>query len=350
MARPGDEFAPTKMNEKSHIRALPPGKQGLYDPQFEHDACGVGFVVNMKGRKSHDLIEKALTAIVNLNHRGACGCEANTGDGAGILIQMPDQFLRKACEPLGIELPEPKQYGVGMLFLPRNYRVRKEFEKMFEIIVAEEDQEVIGWRHVPTDNTALGATARAGEPFVQQVFIQRNPSIEDDMEFERKLYVIRKRAFSVIRSSGLPDCHLWYVASMSYKTMVYKGMLLTEQLSSYYPDLVDPTMESALAVIHSRFSTNTFPSWERAHPYRYLAHNGEINTLRGNINWMHARQSMFASRLFGDDVEKLLPIIGAGGSDSQMFDNCFELLVLAGRPLHHAAMMMIPEPWEIMRA
>ncbi len=322
-----------------------PAPQGLYDPQFEHDACGVGFVAHIKGVKSHDIVDKALTAIVNLDHRGACGCEANTGDGAGILVQTPDAFLRKACNTLGIELPPPGHYGVGMVFLPRNYRARKEFEKLFEIVVAEEDQEVLGWRQVPTQNASLGKTARASEPFVQQVFIKRNPSLVDDLAFERKLFVIRKRAYSFIRTSGLPECHSWYIASLSQRTLVYKGMLLTQQLGEYYPDLRDPDFQSALALIHSRFSTNTFPSWERSHPYRYLAHNGEINTLRGNINWMHTRQAMFASRLFGEDMKKILPIIGPGGSDSQMFDNCFELLVLGGRSIAHAAMMMIPEPW-----
>ncbi len=337
------------MPSKRRNKAAPAGypeAQGLYDPRFEHDACGVGLVANIKGQKSHDIIRMALTAIVNLNHRGACGCEPNTGDGAGILMQVPDAFLRKACEPLDIELPPPGQYGVGTVFLPRNRPARKEFEKIFEVVVAEEGQEVLGWRTVPTDNSALGQTARTSEPFVRQVFVKRNPALADDLAFERKLFVIRKRAYSSIRMSGLPDCHYWYIASLSQRTLVYKGMLLTEQLTQYYPDLNDRSMTSALALIHSRFSTNTFPSWERSHPYRYLAHNGEINTLRGNINWMNTRQALFASNLFGEDIRKLLPIIGPGGSDSQMLDNCLELLVLSGRSLPHAMMMMIPEPWE----
>jgi glutamate synthase domain-containing protein 1 len=338
----GPSDCPNMMPSTSN--ATPP-RQGLYDPAYEHDACGVGFVVNIKGRKSHDIIQKALTAIVNLDHRGACGCEANTGDGAGILMQVPDLFLRKACEPLGIELPPPRHYGVGTVFLPRSYRARKEFEKIFEIVVAEEGQELLGWRQIPTHNSSLGHTARSSEPFMEQVFIKRSPLIDDDQAFERRLYVIRKRAYNAIRASGLPECPWWHIASLSHKTLVYKGMLLTEQLSRYFPDLTDPAMESALALIHSRFSTNTFPSWERSHPYRYIAHNGEINTLRGNLNWMHTREALFASRLFGDDIKKTLPIIAPGGSDSQMFDNCLELLVLAGRPLPHAVMMMIPEPW-----
>jgi glutamate synthase (ferredoxin) len=323
---------------------LPP-KQGLYDPQFEHDACGVGFVVNVKGRRSHAIIRQGLQVLLNLNHRGACGCEANTGDGAGILIQMPHKFLQKACEEAGIRLPRPRQYGVGMLFLPPEPDQRRNCERLFEVIVAEEGQEVIGWRTVPTDNSMIGATAKASEPFMRQVFVRRNPNLADDQTFERKLFVIRKRAVTEIRNSGLKGSHYWYMASLSYKTMVYKGMLMSEQLPQYYPDLNDPAVDSALALVHSRFSTNTFPSWERGHPYRYVAHNGEINTLRGNINWMHAREAMFKADLFSDDIKTILPIINTNGSDSAMFDNCLELLVLAGRSLPHAVMMMIPEPW-----
>ncbi len=324
---------------------LPP-KQGLYDPQFEHEACGVGFVVNVKGQKSHSIIKQGLQVLVNLDHRGACGCEANTGDGAGILLQMPDKFLRKVTGQVGIELPPYKQYAVGMVFLPPNPVQRKGCERLFEVIVAEEGQEVLGWRTVPTDNSMIGPTARASEPYMRQVFIGRNPNLADDMAFERKLYVIRKRAVREVRNSGLQGSHYWYMASLSYKTLVYKGMLTSGQVPQYYPDLVDPAMQSALALVHSRFSTNTFPSWERGHPYRYVAHNGEINTLRGNINWMHAREAMFQSDLFGDDIKQILPIVNTNGSDSAMFDNCLELLVLAGRSLPHAIMMMIPEPWQ----
>ncbi|MEW6306413.1 MAG: glutamate synthase central domain-containing protein, partial [Verrucomicrobiota bacterium] len=322
-----------------------PEKQGLYDPQFEHDACGVGFVVNVKGKKSHQIVRQAVQVLLNLDHRGACGCEVNTGDGAGILIQMPHTFLKKACADIGIKLPAAGKYGVGMLFLPPDAMERRNCERLFEVIVAEEGQEVLGWRDVPTNNSPLGATAKASEPCMRQVFIKRSPKIKDDMAFERKLYVIRKRAANEIRNSGLKGSHYWYAASLSYKTLVYKGMLMPGQVDAYYPDLCDPTMETALALVHSRFSTNTFPSWERGHPYRYVAHNGEINTLRGNINWMHARQSMFESELFGSDIKKILPIINTNGSDSAMFDNCLELLVLGGRSLPHAIMMMIPEPW-----
>jgi glutamate synthase (ferredoxin) len=323
---------------------LPP-KQGLYDPQFEHDSCGVGFVVNIKGKKSHKIIRDALTVLINLNHRGACGCEANTGDGAGILMQMPHGFFKEVLRKDKINLPGPGDYGVAMIFLPRDANERRTCEKMFENIVVEEGQKFLGWRKVPTNNATLGQTARASEPCVQQAFIRRNPKLGDEMAFERKLYVIRRRAERAIRYGGITGGHWFYVSSMSCRTLVYKGMLLTEQMDEFFPDLTNPAMESALALVHSRFSTNTFPSWDRAHPNRFIAHNGEINTLRGNINWMHARQAMFESDLFGDDLKKLLPVINPDGSDSGMFDNCLEMLVLSGRSLPHAIMMMIPEPW-----
>jgi glutamate synthase (ferredoxin) len=320
---------------------LPP-KQGLYDPQMEHDACGVGFIVHMKGKKSHEIVEQALTILLNLDHRGACGCEANTGDGAGILMQVPHKFLKKVAAAQNITLPEPGQYGVGTIYSSLDPKQRENSRRIFEKIVAEEGQKVLGWRDVPTDNSSLGNTAKSSEPFMQQVFIQRAPDL-DDMAFERKLYVIRKRSHNAIRSPQIDP--YWYPSSLSCRTIVYKGMLMPVQVGQYYPDLHDPDMESALALVHSRFSTNTFPSWERSHPYRYIAHNGEINTLRGNINWMHARQSLFESELFGDDMKKIQPVINIDGSDSLIFDNALELLVLAGRSLPHAVMMMIPEPW-----
>ena len=322
-----------------------PPKQGLYDPQFEHDSCGVGFVVNVKGKKSHHIVRQALTLLLNLDHRGACGCEPNTGDGAGVLLQMPHKFLTKAALKAGIALPAAGQYGVGMVYLSPREEDRAACQKAFEQIVLEEGQSVLGWRDVPTNNTSLGKTARSSEPFMRQVFIGRNPALTDDLAFERKLYVIRKRAVNTIQMGKLTGGSYWYMASVSCRTIVYKGMLMPLQVELYYPDLLDPDMESALVLVHSRFSTNTFPSWERGHPYRYVAHNGEINTLRGNINWMHARQAMFESEAFGSDLPKALPIINTNGSDSAMFDNCLELLVLAGRSLPHAVMMMIPEPW-----
>ncbi len=322
-----------------------PAKQGLYDPFFEHEACGVGFIVDMHGRKSHKIVADGLQILRNLDHRGASGAETNTGDGAGILIQMPHRFLAEICKPLRFSVPEPGQYGCGLVYLPRNATIRRKIEERFEQIVQSEDLVFLGWRTVKTDNSMLGESAKSAEPFMRHVFIGRPPELTDDLAFERKLYVVRKRAYAEIRASTLSGAEYWYVASLSCRTIVYKGMLTTEQVDQYFTDLKHPAMESALALVHSRFSTNTFPSWDRAHPYRYVAHNGEINTLRGNMNWMHARQSLFASELFGDDIKKILPIINPNGSDSAMFDNTLELLVLAGRPLAHAMMMMIPEPW-----
>jgi glutamate synthase (ferredoxin) len=329
------------------VRTVPPPKQGLYDPQFEHDSCGVGFVVNIKGQKSHAIVEQALQALCNLDHRGACGCEANTGDGAGILMQVPHEFLVAATANSGFKLPAAGQYGLGMLFMPKNPAERGAVMAAFANIVSGEGQTVLGWRDIPTDNASLGKTAVAAEPHMMQVFIGRNPALSDDLAFERKLYVIRKLAEQQIRYGGkIAGGNWFYISSLSCRTAVYKGMLMPEQVEKYYPDLRAPGMTSALALVHSRFSTNTFPSWDRAHPYRYIAHNGEINTLRGNINWMHAAQANFVSELFRDDIKKVLPVINTDGSDSAMFDNAVELLVMAGRELPHAMMMMIPEPWE----
>src|SRR6266480_1086402 len=323
---------------------LPP-KQGLYDPRFEHDGCGVGFVVNIKGEKSREIVEQALTVLQNLDHRGACGCEENTGDGAGILIQIPHTFFQDACAGLGFHLTDPAEYGVGMIFLPDDRKQRRQFEKILEQIISQEGQKLLGWRKVPTDNLYLGDTAKACEPFVRQVFIGRGEAVKDDLAFERKLYVIRRRAENAIRYAGLPGGDFFYISSLSCRTIIYKGMLTPRQLMTFYPDLSDQAVESAIAVVHSRFSTNTFPSWGRAHPYRYLIHNGEINTLRGNENWMHARQGMLASELFGADLKKVVPVIQEDGSDSAKFDNCLEFLSLSGRSLPHSVMMMIPEPW-----
>ncbi len=322
-----------------------PSKQGLYDPQYEHDACGVGFVVDLKGRKSHDLVQKAIQVLLNLQHRGACGCEKNTGDGAGILFQMPHRFLAQECDKLSMRLPDEGAYGVGMVFLPTDAHDRQQCEGIFEQIVREEGQQLLGWRTVPTNHAPIGPTARAAEPFIRQIFIGRAGSLADALAFERKLYIIRKRVEHAVKTSTIAQRRMFYLPSLSYKTIIYKGMLNSDQITTYYPDLIDPAVETALAMVHSRFSTNTFPNWARAHPYRYLCHNGEINTLRGNINWMHARQSLFASELFGADVKKILPIIDQDGSDSAMFDNALEMLTLTGRSLPHAVMMMIPEPW-----
>lgn len=322
-----------------------PKAQGLYDPKYEHDACGVGFVAHIKGHKTHAIVEQGLTVLNNLSHRGATGAEPNTGDGAGILTQLPHHFFKKACS---FSLPDPGVYGVGMVFLPPEHDIRQKCEAVFEEIVRAEGQTVLGWRTVPTDNTSLGQSAKDCEPFVRQLFIQRADSITDDSTFERKLYVIRKIAENRIRYNSKPGegSSYFYVASMSCRTIVYKGMLMSEQVALFYPELLDPLFESAISLVHSRFSTNTFPSWERAHPNRYVIHNGEINTLRGNVNWMKARESLMQSTVLGDDLAKIKPIIHEDGSDSSMFDNCFEFLVLSGRSLAETAMMMIPEPWE----
>ena len=334
-------------NTSGPARITAPPKQGLYDPQFEHDACGVGFVVNMKGRQSHQLVTDALQILVNLDHRGACGCEANTGDGAGILIQTPHEFLAAAVAPLGFQLPAVGTYAVGMLFLPPDYDQRQAVKQALAKIITDEGQTLLGWRDVPTDHSSLGHTARAAEPFMAQVFVGRNPALPDEAAFERKLYVIRKVAEQHIRYGGIITGGNWfYVSSLSARTVIYKGMLMPEQVAKYFPDLRDPSMVTAIALVHSRFSTNTFPSWDRAHPNRCIAHNGEINTLRGNVNWMKARQALFTSQLFGDDIKKLIPVINTDGSDSAQFDNCVEMLVMTGRELPHAMMMMIPEPWE----
>ncbi len=374
---------PLRQERRSDMtpRSLP-DKQGLYDPRYEHDACGVGFVVNLKNRRSHAIVRDALQVLLNLEHRGACGCEKNTGDGAGILLQMPHAFLRRECAKLGIDLPEPGQYGVGMVFLPTDESGRQICERAFERVVREEGQTVLGWRTVPVDPSPLGNTAREAMPIIRQIFIRARSvsegtpfanasgSDKDDLAFERKLYVIRRRIENLLKPSPFgPDSSeefftrweadvqreveamhaghraMFYVPSLSCKTIVYKGMLNAGQLPVFYPDLNDPTLESALAMVHSRFSTNTFPTWARSHPYRYISHNGEINTLRGNVNWMTARERMFASPLFGNDIKKILPVIDQSGSDSAMFDNALELLVLGGRSLPHAVMMMIPEPW-----
>ncbi|MBM7866495.1 glutamate synthase large subunit [Heliobacterium gestii] len=336
------------MQEKKWI-GLPP-KQGLYDPQFEHDACGIGFVANIKGKKSNAMVRQALSILINLDHRGAKGAEVNSGDGAGILMQIPHTFMTKECAALNIALPPVGEYGVGMLFLCPNEAERAAYEAHFERIVREEGQAFLGWRAVPTDNSSLGDEAKSTEPFVRQVFIGASDAVkaqlaQDPQAFERKLYIIRKRAEKEIRHGGKPGCQYFYFASLSARTIVYKGMLTPDQVDKYYVELKDPAMDTALALVHSRFSTNTFPSWERAHPNRYLIHNGEINTVRGNVNWMHARQAMCQSDLFGDDLAKTMPVIDTNGSDSAMFDNCLEFLHMSGRSLPHAAMMMIPEPW-----
>ncbi|HUK91069.1 MAG TPA: glutamate synthase large subunit, partial [Blastocatellia bacterium] len=322
-----------------------PAKQGLYDPSFEHDACGVGFVVDIKGRKSGQILRSALKVLENLEHRGACGSEVNTGDGAGVLIQIPHNFLAAQCDEIGLRLPPQGQYGVGMVFLPADPASGRACEAAFEHVIGQEGQTLLGWRTVPTDDSAIGPTAKNSEPIIRQIFIGCGDEAFDPVAFERRLYIIRKQVEKAIDELHCAGREMFYICSLSCKTIVYKGMLTALQLEAFYPDLSDARVETALALVHSRFSTNTFPSWARAHPYRYIAHNGEINTLRGNVNWMHARESMFQSRLFGQEIDKVLPVIDPRGSDSGMFDNVAELLTLAGRSLPHVLMMMIPEPW-----
>ena len=330
---------------KTAPRAGPPPAQGLYDPAHEHDACGVGFVVDIKGRRSHTIVSQALQVLKNLLHRGACGCEVNTGDGAGILIQMPHAFLARECERLGITLPAPGHYGAGLVFLPRATAEAAECQRILEGIVREEGQTVLGWRDLPTDSSAVGPSARAVEPVFRQLFVGRAEGVPDRAAFERKLYVIRKRAEHAVNHTGLAEKKFFYLPSLSANTLIYKGMLSADQIEGMFPDVTDPLVDSALALVHQRFSTNTFPSWPLAHPYRMIAHNGEINTLRGNINWMHAREAIVRSGVLGDDLRKLMPVVLEGGSDSASFDNVLEFLVMAGRPLPLAILMMIPEAW-----
>ena len=321
-----------------------PPQQGLYHPAYEHESCGIGFVVDMYGRKSRKLIDDALDVLAHLNHRGARGAEPDTGDGAGALLQIPHAALQLLARESGLELPEAGAYGVGMCFLPADAAVRRQVMDLAAEVVAEYGQVLLGWRDVATDPATLGRTSRAVQPHISQLYVGRGRGMDDDQAFERRLYVVRKvlenRVNETLRARAQ-----FYVASMSHRTVVYKGMLTTHQLRRFYPELNHPAMESAIALVHSRFSTNTFPSWDRAHPYRYLMHNGEINTLQGNENWMRARQSLIRSELFGDDLAATLPVIDPTGSDSAKLDNTFELMVLGGRSLAHAFMMLIPEPW-----
>ena len=332
------------MNEISVPHGLPE-RQGLYDPSNERDACGIGFVVNFKGEKSHDIIEKGIQVLINLTHRGACGCDPRTGDGAGILIQIPHRFFEKQCAKLGFTLPPEGEYGIGMVFLPVEPQPRLQCEGIIERIVQEEGLSVIGWRDTPINVDAIGRVARASQPYIEQIFIRGGQGMSQD-ELERKLYIVRKRAESEIFGSDMKDKGFFYIPSMSSRTIIYKGLLLAPQISSFYRELSDPDAVSALCLVHQRFSTNTFPTWQLAHPFRYICHNGEINTLKGNKNWMHARQSVLRSELFGDDLKKLFPVIQPNGSDSASLDNAVELLCMSGRSLPHAMAMLIPEAWD----
>jgi glutamate synthase (ferredoxin) len=321
-----------------------PARTGLYDPRFEHDACGVGFVADIRGCASHDIVQKGVDILLNLVHRGACGCDPLTGDGAGILLQLPHALFAREGERIGLRLPEPGSYGAGLVFLPRNKTERARCQQIIEDKIFGTGQHLIGWRRVPVDEAALGPLAHASAPVIQQVFI--GSSCPSEVEFERKLYVIRKWAETAVRESGLPSRAAFYIPSLSARTIVYKGLLLAEQLTAFYRDLDDPTLVSALAMVHQRFSTNTFPTWELAQPFRILSHNGEINTVRGNTAWMKAREQLFDGQIFGEDVRHVLPVITPDGSDSASLDNVAELLLHAGRPLPHVMMMLVPEAWQ----
>ncbi len=323
----------------------PPPAQGLYDPRHEHDACGLGFIAHIKGQKSREIVTQGLQILTNLTHRGATGADPLQGDGAGVLLQIPHAFFVRECASLGIALPEVGEYGVGMVFLPRDPGARAACEHEIERAVLAEGQEMLGWRDVPVDNRGLGEGPKASEPMIRQVFVGRGLSTPDVDAFERKLYVIRKRSGHAIRALGLTRANELYVPSFSAQTIVYKGMLLAHQVGEFYLDLQDPTLTSALALVHQRFSTNTFPTWDLAHPFRLIAHNGEINTLRGNVNWIRARQQNIASKLLGEGLYKIWPLIYDGQSDSASFDNALELLYFGGYSLAHAMMLMIPEAW-----
>jgi len=324
---------------------LPPA-QGLYDGDHEHDACGVGFIANIKGKKSHDIVDQGLTILRNLTHRGAVGADPKASDGAGIMIQIPDAFFREEMAKQGVKLPAAGQYGIGMVFLPREPASRLACEYEIERAIKDEGQILLGWRDVPVDSEDLGESVRKVEPVIRQVFIGRSPAIRVTDALERKLYVIRKSAGHAIRALKLAHGTEFWVPTMSARTIVYKGMLLPSQVGTYYKDLQDPRVVSALALVHQRFSTNTFPTWDLSHPFRMIAHNGEINTLRGNVNWVRARQGAISSPVLGKDLDKLWPVIYPGQSDSASFDNALELLVMGGYSIAHAVMMMIPEAWE----
>ena len=349
--RIGSSFAKhTSLTGESHMSepsvsifdpALPEA-HGLYDPANEKDSCGVGFVANMHNRKSHDIVEKGLQILLNLDHRGAVGADPKAGDGCGMLVQIPDRFLREEAQRIGFKLPAIGDYAVGALFLPRDPEGRAIVEKIVEKVVADEGQVFLGWRDVPVDPSGLGESVKPTEPVHKQIFIGRGAAVADQDTFERKLFLLRKVISNTVYNLGDMRTKGFYPVSLSSRTLVYKGMLLATQLGDYFLDLRDERLESAISLVHQRFSTNTFPTWSLAHPYRMVAHNGEINTLRGNVNWMAARQASVASELFGDDIQKLWPISYEGQSDTACFDNALEFLVQGGYSLAHAMMMLIP--------
>ena len=322
-----------------------PIEQGMYDPANEHDACGFGFIANIHNEPKHEIVHQALEIVHNLDHRGAIGADPLAGDGAGILIQIPDEFMRKDFAKRGITLPAFGDYAVGMVFLPRDPTKCDLAAASIEKAIDQEGQILIGWRDVPVDNSVLGESVKENEPIIRQVLIQRGPETSDTDAFQRKLYVIRKQAHHALWDKHATAWQDFYVVSMSARTIVFKGMVLAPNLSKFYLDFQDPNFKTAVALFHQRFSTNTFPSWRLAQPFRFLCHNGEINTVRGNINWMNARRHNMKSKVLGDDLEKLWPVIGDSPSDSSTFDNALELLVMGGYSLSHAMMLMIPEAW-----
>src|ERR1700729_2029947 len=337
--------AASKPLEPAREHTWRPPAEGLYDLSLEKDSCGVGFIANIKGKKSHQIVSDAISILCNLEHRGAVGADPRAGDGAGILVQIPHTFFTRKTKEIGFQLPEPGHYAIGALFMPKETAWRNVIKSIIADQIKAEGLMLLGWREVPSDNSSLGATVKPTEPAHMQVFIGRGPHIKDDEAFERRLYILRKSISQAIyqrRDRGLAG---YYPASLSCRTIVYKGMFLADQLGSYYPDLSEPDFESALALVHQRFSTNTFPTWSLAHPYRMIAHNGEINTLRGNVNWMAARQASVHSKLYGKDISRLWPISYEGQSDTACFDNGLEFLVQGGYSLPHAVMMMIPEAW-----
>ena len=335
---------PSSLAKAARDPGLPPA-QGLYSPMREHDACGVGFVANMHNRKSHEIIEMGLQILLNIDHRGAVGADPKAGDGCGMLAQIPHDFFAARARELGFELPAPGEYAVGALFLPRDPQGRKIVEGIVEKVIAAEGQIFLGWRDTPVDSSYLGETVKPTEPFSRQVFIKRGPAVADQTEFERRLFLLRKVISNTVYSLNDPRVAGFYAVSLSSRTVVYKALLLAGALGPYYKDLTDPKFVSALALVHQRFSTNTFPTWSLTHPFRMVAHNGEINTLRGNVNWMAARQASVKSDLFGADISKLWPVSYEGQSDTACFDNALEFLVQGGYSLAHAMMMLIPEAW-----
>ncbi|MBM3796472.1 MAG: glutamate synthase large subunit, partial [Acidobacteria bacterium] len=344
MKNPNQQQPPPPSFDYDRPLGLPPA-QGLYNPAQERDACGMGFVVNINNQPSHGIIVKGIQILINLTHRGACGCDPETGDGAGIMIQIPHAFFARECAEIGFKLPPPGEYGVGMVFLPVERHTRLKVEGILERIAGEHGLEVLGWRDTPINPDAIGRVARASQPYIQQIFVAPLQKMDVD-ELERRLYVMRRAAEKEILEDDIRDKDFFYIPSLSARTIVFKGLLLAPQIAEFYKDLKDPELVSALCMVHQRFSTNTFPTWQLAHPFRFVCHNGEINTIQGNQNWMNAREKILRSPLFGDDLPKLFPIEVPGGSDSARFDNAVELMRRAGRTLPHSMAMMIPEAWD----